>query len=157
MELYGSCCCEKINFKVISDAPVPFMRCYCSICRKTNGGGGFATNLGARFETLETTGETFISKFNATIDGKVSTAQRSFCSKCGTSLWLWDPRWPDLVHPFASAIDTPLPIPPHHTNIMLGSKANWCQLDQERSAAAFDAYPDMSLAQWHAEFYQPKK
>jgi hypothetical protein len=28
------------------------MHCYCSICRKTQGGGGFAINIGARYDTL---------------------------------------------------------------------------------------------------------
>jgi hypothetical protein len=31
-----------------------------------------------------------------------------FCSVCGSALWVWDPRWPERVHPFASAIDTDL-------------------------------------------------
>ena len=35
---------------------------------------------------------------------EVSTGERNFCTRCGTALWLWDPTWPDLVHPFASAI-----------------------------------------------------
>lgn len=25
-----------------------------------------------------------------------SPAQRSFCGVCGTALWAWDPRWPEL-------------------------------------------------------------
>ncbi len=32
--------------------------------------------------------------------------------KCGSALWRWDPRWPELIHTHASAIDTPLPKPP---------------------------------------------
>lgn len=40
-------------------------------------------------------------------------------------LWAWDPRWPDLIHPFASAIDTELPVPPERTHLMLSSKASW--------------------------------
>ncbi len=51
--------------------------------------------------------------------GKItrSTARRHFCKKCGSALWLWDPGWPELVHPFASAIDTDLPVPPERTHI----------------------------------------
>jgi hypothetical protein len=44
-----------------------------------------------------------------------------------SALWLWDPTWPELVHPFASAIDTDLPVPPERTHLMLGSKASWCR------------------------------
>ncbi len=25
-------------------------------------------------------------------------------------LWLWDHHWPELIHPFSSAIDTELPV-----------------------------------------------
>ena len=28
-----------------------------------------------------------------------SPAERNFCGICASCLWLWDPRWPDLVHP----------------------------------------------------------
>jgi hypothetical protein len=37
MQLKGSCHCAKVKFTVESGEPVPFMRCYCSICRKTAG------------------------------------------------------------------------------------------------------------------------
>ena len=42
---------------------------------------------------------------------------------CGSALWVWDPRWPDLVHPFASVIDTELPVAPERTHLMQASKA----------------------------------
>ena len=50
---------------------------------------------------------------------------RSFCKICGTALWGWHPDWPDLLHPFASAIDTDLPVPPARSHIMLDFKAPW--------------------------------
>ena len=64
-------------------------------------------------------------------------------------LWVWDPRWPDLVHPFASAIDTGLPVPPERTHLMLGSKASWVVPAVGADDKTFDLYPDESLAQWH--------
>ncbi len=54
-----------------------------------------------------------------------SPAERSFCSLCASALWLWDPRWPELVHPFASAVDTDLPAPPERAHILLESCASW--------------------------------
>ena len=90
--------------------------------------------------------------YRATLDdGTVSTGQRHFCARCGSALWLWDPTWPDLVHPHASAIDTALPAPPEHVHMMLGSKAAWVEVEGRRGDARFDAYPDCSLAQWHAQ------
>ena len=36
--LKGSCRCNAVRFEVESHTPVPFMLCYCSICRKQQGG-----------------------------------------------------------------------------------------------------------------------
>ena len=45
MKLEGSCHCQAVRFSLESAQPYPFMRCYCSICRKTAGGGGYALKL----------------------------------------------------------------------------------------------------------------
>ena len=105
MQLDGSCHCGAVRFSVKAYAPVPFLRCYCSICRKAAGGGGYAINLGAKADTLQVQGNENITVFHAKVDGEESPAERRFCSRCGSALWLWDPRWPDLVHPFASHRD----------------------------------------------------
>lgn len=149
MRLDGSCHCGAVRFSVEAHAPVPYMRCYCSICRKTGGGGGYAVNLGAKTETQKVTGAAKIAVFHATIDGKESPAERRFCKDCGAALWVWDPRWPELVHPFASVIDTSLPTPPEHVHIMLGSKPDWVPVDAADGDARFDGYPDEGLADWH--------
>jgi hypothetical protein len=155
MQLKGSCHCGKVRFSVHSAHPYPFNLCYCSICRKTAGGGGFAINLGGDFESMNTEGEEHISVYRvATRDsdtGKVeqSEARRSFCRHCGSALWVWDPRWPELVHPFASAIDSELPVPPERTHLMLAYKASWVSAHIEPGDRSFGEYPDESLAEWH--------
>jgi len=78
-----------------------------------------------------------------------SPAERRFCRHCGSALWVWDPRWPELIHPFASAIDTPLPIPPSRVHLMLGSKASWVVPDVAPDDQCFDGYPLESIAEWH--------
>ncbi|HTI44821.1 MAG TPA: GFA family protein [Candidatus Nitrosotalea sp.] len=149
MDLQGSCYCGAVKFTVAAYAPAPFLRCYCSICRKTAGGGGYAINLGAKADTLKVTGAKNISVFHARIDGAESEGERRFCKKCGTALWVWDPRWPDLIHPFASCIDSDLPVPPQHVHMMLGSKANWVEVQTKKGDTKFDDYPDQSLEDWH--------
>ena len=149
MQLSGSCHCGAVRFSVRAYAPVPYLRCYCSICRKTAGSGGYAVNLGARADTLRIEGQESITVFHATIDGEQSPAERRFCSPCGSALWVWDPRWPELVHPFAGAIDTPLPEPRRPSTSMLASKANWVRVDARRAEKRDDDYPGQSLEQWH--------
>jgi hypothetical protein len=150
MKLEGACHCRAVRFSVESHEPVPFMRCYCSICRKTAGSGGFAVNLGADHATLVVEGREHLGVYRATMDdGRQSTGHRHFCRLCGTALWLWDPTWPELVHPHAGAIDTPLPEPPVTTHMMLGSKPGWVQVNARPGDACFDEYPEESLADWH--------
>ena len=151
MKLEGSCHCGAVRFSLDSPHPTPFNLCYCGICRKTAGAGGFAINLGGRHETLEVEGADHVRTYHARLDGGgTSPAGRTFCDTCGSALWLWDPRWPDLVHPHASAIDTPLPVPPERTHLMLGSKPDWVVDCIHAGDKRFEAYPDESIADWHA-------
>ena len=149
MLLQGSCHCKSVTFEVESQHPYPFNLCYCSICRKTAGGGGYAINLNAEFKTLKVVGEKNKGIYHAMIDGKESPAERHFCSRCASALWLYDDRWPEQIHPFASAIDTELPVPPEKTHLMLSSKAGWVELQTKRGDKCFTEYPEESIAQWH--------
>ncbi len=54
-------------------------------------------------------------------------------------------RWPDLVHPHASSIDTPLPKPDQFVDLMLGSAAPWVSLHEGENVDRFDAYPEESI------------
>ncbi len=149
MLLEGSCHCGATRFEVESRHPYPFNLCYCSICRKTAGGGGYAINLGADYATLKVRGNRDTGIYHAVIDGVESPAERHFCKRCGSALWVYDPRWPELVHPFASAIDSDLPRPPERTHLMLGSKAGWVEPAAGEHDLCFDEYPEESLADWH--------
>lgn len=155
MELKGSCHCGAVVFTLHSAHPYPFNLCYCSICRKTAGGGGYAINLGGDADTLKVEGGRNIAVYQAKLpddetgETRESRAQRSFCKKCGSALWVWDPDWPELIHPFASAIDTELPVPPERTHLMLGSKANWVDVNAGPRDRKFDQYPKESIAEWH--------
>lgn len=149
MLLKGSCHCGLVEFQVESPHPYPYNLCYCSVCRKTAGGGGYAINLSGKYKTLKVVGEEHKSIYHAIIDGQQSPAERHFCKHCASALWVYDSRWPDLVHPFASSIDTELPIPPERTHLMLKSKANWVEIKPESNDKCFLEYPEESIAQWH--------
>ncbi|WP_371304238.1 GFA family protein [Azospirillum sp. B510] len=80
---------------------------------------------------------------------RLGPSGRHFCKRCGTALWAEDPAWPELVHPFASAIDTPLPTPPERVHIMLDFKAPWVEVPSGPNDVHFARYPDESLEAWH--------
>ena len=154
MHLKGSCHCGAVKFRLQSDSPVPFMHCYCTICRKTAGGGGYAINLGGDASTMKVTGEKNIGIYHALLREKGkrtkrSPAKRHFCLKCGSALWLWDPRWPELIHPHASAIDTPLPKPPEVVEAALAYAANWVDVPKGKKHVHCREWPGESLREWH--------
>lgn len=153
--LKGSCQCGQVTFQVKSNNYYPYQLCYCGICRKSAGGGGFAINLSAQYETLKVQGREHVGFYHARVKNPEdkhahrSTGQRHFCRDCGTFLWLYDPSWPELCHPFASAIDTSLPIPPEKTHIMLEFKAPWVVPDIGPRDTKCRRYPKESIAEWH--------
>lgn len=156
MKLQGSCHCQSVKFEVESYTPYPFMRCYCSICRKTAGGGGYAINIMGEAKTLKVQGRKNIKVYKAILSRdknnkpkKISSGKRHFCKKCGSCLWISDPAWPKLVHPFASAIDTDLPKPPERIELMLNYAASWCDIPHGKHDRHFPEYPKVSIAGWH--------
>ncbi|WP_426139812.1 GFA family protein [Pseudomonas sp. DWP3-1-2] len=153
MYLEGSCHCGEVEFSLNSAHPYPYQRCYCSICRKTQGGGGYSINLSGDARSLKVKGRANIGVYHARIrEGhhvRISGDERNFCKLCGSGLWLFSPEWPELIHPFASAIDTPLPTPPEHTHLLLDSKASWVEVQAHEGDKLFDGYPQESIAAWH--------
>ena len=151
--LSGSCRCGSVGFQVQSHTPYPYQRCYCSICRKAGAGSGYAVNIMGRAETLEVRGKNGIETFQAMItdqgEPRLGSCQRSFCRDCGTMLWVFDEQWPDLLHPFASCIDTDLPGPPELVHIMLDFKAPWIEPQIGPTDQSYARYPAQSIEDWH--------
>src|ERR1700693_6516992 len=110
MRLEGSCRCGAISFTVDSNTPYPYQSCYCSICRKSAGGGGYAINIMGIADTLKVRGRRALGVWHAVIDGAPGSAARHFCRRCGSPLWGSDEGWPELIHPVASAVDTAAPV-----------------------------------------------
>ena len=156
MKLEGSCHCGAVKFSFESHTPYPYNRCYCSICRKVNGGGGYTVNIMGDYPTLKVEGEEHLSVYRAAEnqrgayeDDGLGFSRRSFCSKCGTMLWNYNPNYGEWFYPFASAIDTPLPVPPAHNHIMLAFKASWVEVPEGPDETHYEHYPDDGIESWH--------
>ncbi|SEQ81875.1 Uncharacterized conserved protein [Faunimonas pinastri] len=152
--LKGSCRCGAVSYQLQSHSPYPYQLCYCSICRKTAGGGGFAINIMGNAKTLDVSGREALGVYRTEIerDGghcETSTGERNYCTRCGSALWLYDPQWPDLIHPHASSLDTDLPTPPSRVHLMLKYKASWVEPDVGPEDQCFEEYPDQSIEDWH--------
>lgn len=155
MNLTGSCHCQAVKFSFHSKHYYPYQLCYCSICRKTQGGGGYAINLSGEANSLKISGKKHISVYKTKIKNPEdkkriqSTAERNFCNICGSALWLYSPEWPELFHPFASAIDSVLPKAPEKTHCMVDFKPSWVILKKDKKDKIFKRYPKESIAEWH--------
>jgi hypothetical protein len=150
--LQGSCRCGAVRFSVESHTPHPYQLCYCSICRKV-GGSGYAINIMGDHATLKLEGRENTAMFHAPIaeHGRMQTgsAQRHFCTRCATMLWVYDDDWPELVHPFASAIDSKLPEPPERVHMMLDFKPAWVPVAAGPKDRRYARYSEQSIEDWH--------
>ena len=153
--LEGSCQCNTVRFSVSSHTPYPYQLCACSICRKVSGHSG-AINLGAVSSSLQIlAGSSALRKYNALLDrGQSSerraTSERAFCGECGTMLWVYDVRWPELLHPFANCIDKGLGEMEgvKMVCIMNASKPDWVTWPKGEKMV-YEDYPNESIEEWH--------
>ena len=60
--LKGSCHCRAVRFSVRSETPFPYLWCYCSICRKTGGGGGYVINIMGVADSLKIEGKRHLAE-----------------------------------------------------------------------------------------------
>ena len=156
VELKGSCHCGAVRFSLQSSTAIPYQLCLCSICRKVGGVGG-SINLGGFSETLRVEGKENISVYKAVLDRgtpdeRIASSERNFCKKCSTMLWLYDETWPELIHPFAAAIDEPELEPPKElVCIKLDSKPAYVRLP-EGPRKEYQGYGPDSLENWHKKF-----
>lgn len=155
MKLEGSCECQKVKFTCQSETPVPFMYCFCSICRKTCG-VAFGCNIMGLRRTLKVTGKAHLKLHRARIRRRgrkpeLSMGERWFCGACGSHLYLTDPRWPDHFWPSAGAIDTKLPVAPEDVYIMTAHKPDWVPARLLANGPSHAEYPPLSIQAWHEQ------
>ncbi|KAJ7301712.1 hypothetical protein DFH08DRAFT_919064 [Mycena albidolilacea] len=101
VELKGSFHCRAVRFSPQSSTPVPYQLCVCSSCRKFGGSGC----------SIEK-GHEFISVYSAVMNRDIP--EGSIAS-------------PELIHPFASAIDSPAL---HITERMVTIKPDYVRLPE---------------------------
>eukprot|EP00899_Mesostigma_viride_P020515 jgi/Mesvir1/28465/Mv15886-RA.1 len=155
--LKGSCHCQAVKFEVQSFTPYPYMVCHCLTDTKT--AGSFTTNIMAEAMSLTIEGEDQIGIYQALLPSEdggkeqtKSTHKRHFCRNCACYLWASDERWPTWIWPFATCIDTPLPVVPPElqVHIMTEFKLPHVTIPEGVPASQrFPGYPELSIEQWH--------
>ncbi|KAI8872650.1 hypothetical protein GQ42DRAFT_65318 [Ramicandelaber brevisporus] len=144
----GSCACGSVHYTAETDTPAPYLKCYCSICRKSAGSGGYAVfirTLGSKFNI--TSGHASIGHYRAAKDSSLPKDKqelfplsRSYCTECGTYLFFrhFENREEGEVYLFASSIDNvkDVPVAPVSYHIFLAGAPEWAKPDKLRKKTA---------------------
>ena len=143
----GQCLCGKVAFEI--DVPARWAWHDHSAGSRRAHGAAYATYVGSwRKRFRVTSGQGAITRY----EDKATKTVRSFCKHCGTPLWVSDEQWPELVHPFASAIDTELPKAPSSVHLLLRDKASWVEPQIGLNDDRFEGYPELSIEDWHKKY-----
>ena len=118
----GSCLCSAVRFSV--RLPSLFCgHCHCSLCRR-NHGAGFVTWFGVTPESLTfESGEADLVRFQSTDHGT-----RSFCSRCGSSLFCVSTRHPERVDIVLANMQGAIDRAPQ-AHVFYGDRADWVAAD----------------------------
>lgn len=98
----GGCLCGAVRFEIAGDL-APIQLCYCSQCRKAQG-GPFASNIPVTAEAFSLKrGADVLTHFQSSPD-----KERAFCSRCGAPVYSRRASLPGVLRIRAGLIDAPV-------------------------------------------------
>ena len=100
----GGCLCGGIRYKLSSN-PTRVTFCHCRFCQRGSGAAYAIEPIFNRPDFAVTQGVPAIYKHRSEESGKVLTV--SFCSNCGTKMFLDFERFPDVCAVYAGTFDDP--------------------------------------------------
>ena len=114
----GSCLCGAIRFSVALPT-LACVHCHCSMCRR-NHGAGFVTWFALpRAQLRLDAGETSLVRYASSDHGA-----RSFCARCGSSLFCESSRHPEQIDVVLANMEGPIDRPPQ-IHIHFDDRAAW--------------------------------
>jgi hypothetical protein len=120
-DVSGGCLCGAVRFT----ARLPSLfcgHCHCSMCRR-NHGAGYVTWFGIPVDRLTLSrGREELVRFASSEQGT-----RSFCRRCGTSLFCDNAAHPERVEIALGTMDEPIDRAPE-LHIFFDSRAPWVQI-----------------------------
>lgn len=118
----GSCLCGSVRFRV-DGGLAPIQLCYCSQCRKAQG-GAFAAVIPVQAPAFHLlAGQEALSSYESS-PGK----ERVFCGNCGSPLYSRRHAMPQVLRLRAGLLDGDLPVRPAW-HAYTGSKCNWWSIE----------------------------
>jgi hypothetical protein len=123
-EVSGGCLCGAVRFTV--KLPTMFCaHCHCSMCRR-NHGAGYVTWFGVAPErlTVESGAERLVRYLSS------EHGSRSFCGRCGSSLFCENARHPERVDVPLATMDAPIDREPQ-VHVFFDCRAPWVTIGDE--------------------------
>ena len=117
-QVRGGCLCGAVRFTVT--LPTLFCgHCHCTMCRR-NHGAAFVTWIAVpRTQVSVDSGTALLTRYESSEHGS-----RSFCSRCGSSLFCVSSRHPDVVDIPLGNMDGPIDRAPE-SHIYFDDRASW--------------------------------
>ena len=117
----GSCLCGAVRFSV--ELPSVFCgHCHCSMCQRAHG-AGYVTWFAVKREQLSLQAGEDLERFKSSDHGT-----RSFCRRCGSSLFCESTQHPDQVDIVLANMLGPIDRPPQ-VHVHFGSRADWIEVE----------------------------
>lgn len=120
----GACLCEAVRFKI--DLPTLFCgHCHCSMCRR-NHGAGYVTWFGVTRAQLEVQDEEGLASRYASSEH----GSRTFCSRCGSSLFFESTTRPEHVDIPLANVDGRIDRPPQF-HVHFDERVDWMSITDD--------------------------
>ncbi|ANM32433.1 hypothetical protein ABI59_22355 [Acidobacteria bacterium Mor1] len=99
--------------------------CHCNNCRRAHG-AAFVTWIGFQNDQVRIScGTELVQRYRTDTD-----ATRTFCSRCGTTLFYEGPRWKGEIHVVLANVDTPVDRKPA-ANVYVDHRAPWWEITDD--------------------------
>jgi hypothetical protein len=120
----GSCLCGAVRFT--ANLPSLFCaHCHCSMCRRNHGAGYVTWFAVPRAQLLVESGADQIGRYGSSAHGS-----RSFCRRCGSSLFCDSTHYPDRVDVALGAMHEPIDREPE-LHVYFDSRASWIRVGDD--------------------------
>jgi hypothetical protein len=117
-QVHGGCLCGAVRFTVTT--PTLFCaHCHCTMCRRNHGAAYVTWVVVPRSQVSVDLGSDQLTRYQSSEHGS-----RSFCSRCGSSLFCVSDHHPDVIDVPLANIDGPIDRVPE-SHIYFDDRASW--------------------------------